>query len=111
MTMALPPGFAALEPFVTRWALPGESARAAARSAASDSERQAFYDVAQPLARDALAYLDGRDLAALDAADAQLMRLMLSLATVYQSIEVLGDQEATNARARERLILADRLPY
>lgn len=111
MTCALPPGFAALEPFVAQWAQPGERARAVARSAATDQSRQLFYDAAQPLARAALAYLDEKPLSALDEADARLMRLMLSLATVYQSIEVLGDQEAANARARERLILEDRFPY
>jgi uncharacterized protein YbjT (DUF2867 family) len=108
---ALPAGFEVLEPFVEAWALAGEAARAAARSAASDEQRARFYDAAQPLMAEALAYLDGKPIGSLDAPDATLMRLMLSLANVYHSIEVLGDAEAENARMRSRLAFTDHAPY
>lgn len=108
---ALPPGFEALEPFVAQWALAGETARAAARSAACDNERENFYAAAQPLMEAALAYLDGKPIGSLDASDATLMRLMLSLANVYHSVEVLGDAEADNARMRNRLTFTDHVPY
>jgi hypothetical protein len=107
----LPAGFEALEPFVSEWALAGEAARAAARSSASDAQRQRFYDVAQPLMEQALAWLDTKQIDKLDDADATLMRLMLSLANVYHSVEVLGDAEAENARMRARLEFTDHAPY
>jgi predicted component of type VI protein secretion system len=108
---ALPAGFETLEPFVQAWALAGEAARAAARSAASDDERENFYAAAQPLMEAALAYLDGKPIGSLDVPDATLMRLMLSLANVYHSVEVLGDAEADNARMRNRLAFTDHAPY
>lgn len=108
---ALPLGFETLEPFVEQWALAGEAARAAARSDASDDEREKFYAAAQPLMEAALAYLDGKPIDSLDGPDAALMRLMLSLANVYHSVEVLGDAEAENARMRARLAFTDHAPY
>jgi len=108
---ALPAGFEALEPFVSDWALTGEAARAAARSRASDAQRREFYDVAQPLMEQALSWLDAKPIDKLDEADATLMRLMLSLANVYHSIEVLGDAEPENARMRARLEFTDHSPY
>ena len=107
----LPTGFEALEPFVDAWALAGEAARAVARSTASDEERARFYNAAQPLMEQALAYLDSKPIGSLDAPDATLMRLMLSLANVYHSVEVLGDAEAENARMRSRLAFTDHAPY
>jgi len=107
----LPAGFEALEPFVSDWALAGEAARAAARSNASDAQRQQFYDAAQPLMEQALAWLDAKPIANLDEDDATLMRLMLSLANVYHSVEVMGDAEAENARMRARLVFTDHSPY
>ena len=107
----LPAGFEALEPFVKYWAVSQESARAHARSSASDEERSQFYDAAQPLMQAALTYLDGKQITNLDEADARLMRLLLSLANVYHSIEVLGNAEADNARMRARLQFTDFAPY
>jgi hypothetical protein len=107
----LPAGFEALEPFVSDWALAGEAARAAARSRASNAQRQQFYDAAQPLMQQALAWLDAKPIGNLGEADATLMRLMLSLANVYHSVEVLGDAEAENARMRARLEFTDHAPY
>lgn len=107
----LPAGFETLEPFVDNWALPGESARAAARCDASDEERARFYAAAQPLMQAALTHIDGKPIDSLDGPEATLMRLMLSLANVYHSVEVLGDAEAENARMRARLPFTDHAPY
>lgn len=107
----LPAGFEALEPFAGDWALAGEAARAQARSDASDEARARFYEAAQPLMQAALAYLDGKQIGSLDEPDAALMRLMLSLANVHHSVEVLGDAEAENARMRARLKFTDHAPY
>ena len=107
----LPAGFEPLEPFVDTWALAGEAARAAARSAASDEERLEFYTAAQPLMQAALAHLDSNPIVDLSGPDATLMQLMLSLANVYHSVEVLGDAEVENARMRARLHFIDHAPY
>ena len=61
--------------------------------------------------QEALAYLDRKPVGTLEGADATLMQLMLSLANVYHSVEVLGDQEAENARMRSRLLLTDHAPF
>lgn len=99
----LPHGFEALESFVQDWALEGEPARAAARSAATPALRRAFYDAAQPLLAPALDYLDGRPMLAGDARDDRLMRMMLSLAHVALAVETLGDTEDRHAAARARV--------
>ena len=96
----LPAGFEALEPFVERWALETAGQRATMRGEAPADERAAFYAAASERLEDALAYLDGKPLPAFDAADQRLMRLMLSLAHVAMSEEVLLDQEPRHAQFR-----------
>lgn len=107
----LPAGFEPLEPFLDYWAVAGEAARAEARSHASDEDRGRFYNACLPLMQEALSYLDGKQIESLDEPDARLMRLMLSLANVFHSVEVLGDAEPENARMRARLQFTDRAPY
>lgn len=107
----LPAGFEPLEPFLEHWAVAGDAARAQARSAASAGEQARLYEAALPLMQPALAWLDGKPIAALDDADTRLMRLMLSLASVYHGIEVLKDAEPENARMRAWLCLRDVSPY
>lgn len=107
----LPTGFESLGPFVEHWAAAGESARAEARTSASGEEQARFYHAVLPFMEPALAYLDDRPLNSLSEQDARLMRLMLSLANVYHSVEVLGDAEPETARRRARLRFVDRAPY
>lgn len=100
MTTSLPAGFEALQPFVERWALATAHERATMRGAATAEERASFYAAASERLDEALAYLDGKPLAAFDDAENCLMRLMLSLAHVAMTEEVLGDQEPEHARYR-----------
>lgn len=97
---SLPAGYEALEPFVERWALATAAERATMRGEAPAQERAAFYAASSERLDEALAYLDGKELARFDAADQRLMRLMLSLAHVAMSEEVLLDQEPEHARYR-----------
>ncbi len=103
MSALLPDGFAALEPFVARWAVPGTAARAARRGESSAEEREAFYGVAKDKLLPALAYLDGKKLEAFDAADNRLMDMMLSLAHVALAVEGLGDDEPRHAEMRRHM--------
>ena len=100
MSGFLPEEFAALEPFVATWAVSGSAARAALRGESSASDREAFYAVAKDQLVPALAYLDAKPLADLDERDTRLMDLMLTLAHVSLTVEILADQEAAHAAER-----------
>jgi hypothetical protein len=100
---SLPGGFAELEPFVGRWAVPGTAARAALRTGSTAEEREAFFAVASPLMGSALDYLDARPLDAFTPADQRLMDLMLSLAHVALAVEIQGPDEAKSAPWRDRM--------
>lgn len=101
----LPPEFSALGPFVDRWALAGEAARADARSQSKVDDRQAFYDVAQPLLAQAMHHLDSKPFAQWNDADLTLMRMMMSLCHVALAVEVLASHEPFHAVTRNRLVL------
>ncbi|MBC2667522.1 hypothetical protein ACFOON_02605 [Novosphingobium piscinae] len=100
---ALPPGFAALEPFVAGWALPTTAARAARRGEATSDEREQFFAAASPLVASALAHLDARPLHALDPAEQRLLNLLLALAHVGLAVEMQGPAEARHALGRARM--------
>lgn len=93
----LPAGFAALEPYVARFALPSSAERAAIRGETSAEERQAFYDAILPLLPAALDLLDAKSLAEHDAAERALMNLCLSAAHIALAVEALGEDEARHA--------------
>ena len=103
MSETLPEGFAVLEPFVARWAIPGTSERAALRGASSPEEREAFFAAAAPLLDRALDHLDARPLGQLSSADELLMNLMLALAHVAMAVEIQGPDEVKSAPWRERM--------
>jgi selenocysteine lyase/cysteine desulfurase len=103
MSGGLPDGFAALEPFVARWAVAGTAQRAELRRASVPEEREAFFTAAAPLLDRALDYLDGQSLAQLSVRDERLMNLMLSLAHVAMAVEIQGPDEAKSVAWRERM--------
>ena len=98
---ALPEGFAALEPYVAKWAVSGTVARAARRGDSTAEEREAFYAAGKDLLDQALAYLDTKPLGSFTAADNRLMDMMLSLAHVALAVEGLGDDEPRHATMRQ----------
>lgn len=102
-TATLPAGFAALEPFVARWALGTTAERAALRSASTPEERDAFFTAASPLLDTALGHLDARPLGEFSPDDQRLMDLMLSLAHVALAVEIQGPDEAKSAPWRDRM--------
>jgi hypothetical protein len=97
---ALPAGFAALEPFVSIWAVDGTAERAALRHLRTAEERQAFYEATKDALIPALDYLDDRPLSALNAAERRLMNLVLAFAHVTLAIDGQGPDEDRHAASR-----------
>jgi hypothetical protein len=104
-TNRLPSGYAALEPFVDRWALSTTAARAQRRSDSSAEEREAFYAAAQPLLAGALNALDAKPLETLDTGERTLLDLMMSLAHVSLAVEVHKEMEPRHAKLRETMVI------
>lgn len=82
-----PTQFADLEPFAS-WALASEAERYAKRLASSMDELQEFYDAAFPRLPEAMAYLDGFDLAELPIDATKLLQLCYSLVNASFPVEV-----------------------
>lgn len=101
--IALPAGFAALEPFADYWAIAGSADRAQLRAASSPADRAAFFGVAKDLLAPALDYLDRKPLPEFDARETRLMNMMLSLAHIMLAVEVQGDDEAKHAMMRQHM--------
>jgi hypothetical protein len=99
----LPPGFAALEPFVPQWSLSRTAERAARRSSSTTAERDVFFAAAAPSLDAALDYLDGRDLRSLSPEDKRLMNVVLSFAHVALAVEIQGPDETNSAPWRDRM--------
>ncbi|WP_159872202.1 hypothetical protein [Novosphingobium sp. 9U] len=94
MAAQLLPAFAALEPFVDYWAVPGTQARRERREAASMAEISAFYTAMLEVARDAIRHLEGRALDELPPEDVRLMELLLALAHASMATELHGQPRA-----------------
>jgi hypothetical protein len=86
----LPAGFAELEPYVGDWARPTREERYDTRLSKTIEELEEFYDAIAARAEDAIAYLNGRDLDALDDADARLLQLLYSLILVSYSVNIFN---------------------
>ncbi|MBM3517153.1 MAG: hypothetical protein FJX56_04560 [Alphaproteobacteria bacterium] len=87
---ALPVQFAALEPFVTAWALPSENARSAKRWASHAEDFRRFYDAMLPRMPEVLAYLDEFPLHGLPAEARPLYHLALAFAESAAHVELYG---------------------
>jgi hypothetical protein len=98
---ALPPGFASLEPYVSRWCLTTSDERSRVRGECDEQERRNFYEAATRVMAEALVYLDQKPLERLDAKEQNLMRLMLSLCHVSLAVELQGKDEAKHAALRQ----------
>ena len=84
----LPPAFADLEPFASKWCLATEPERWAQRLASTMDDMQAFYDACLPRAEEAIRYCDGFDLRGLPDDAERLLQLLCSFALVSYPIEV-----------------------
>ena len=95
---SLPSGFESLEPFVEKWSIAGAANRVQCRIESEADDRVAFYNAAKDLTAPALALLDQKPLAQLDAEEERLMNLLLSLAHISLAVEVQADAESKHAR-------------
>jgi len=102
----LPAGFERLEPFVGYWAADSAAGRDRLRTESSEADRAAFYAVAKDLLAPALANLDRKPLAGLDASEQRLMNLMLCFAHVAVAVEFQGAAEDRHAEYRRHLRIA-----
>jgi len=84
----LPKGFEDLEPWVADWAKPTRAERYAMRLSKTYDELAEFYDAIARRAEEAIAHLDGLDLAALGDDDARLMQLLHSMILVSYAVNV-----------------------
>lgn len=99
-TQQLPDGYEVLEPFVDFWAVHGTAARDAKRTASSEAQRKAFYQIAKDHVPRALALLDQTPLDQFDEKQSNLMNLLLSFAHVVNAVELLGAGEEKHAKFR-----------
>jgi hypothetical protein len=102
---SLPPGFGALEPFVSAWAIEGANDRLRARLSSREADRLAFFNAAKDLLAPGLAYLDKKPLAELTDQDERLLRLLLSMAHVALAVEIQGDDEPTHAEGARHMTI------
>jgi hypothetical protein len=102
---SLPPGFGALEPFVSAWAIAGANSRLRARLSSRPADRVAFFDAAKDLLAPALSYLDKKPLAELTDQEQRLLRLLLSMAHVALAVEIQGDDEPAHAEGARHLTI------
>ena len=108
VTQRLPDGFSVLEPYCEKWCLPDSGARNQARITASMAELRDFYQVMLPLAGRALDHLTGFQLGDLEAREADLLRLLLSLAEVGPAVEWFGQPRVIDGYPEDKfpLVLA-----
>jgi hypothetical protein len=95
----LPESFSELEPFVSDWARPTRQERYDMRLSKPFDEIVAFYDAIAPRAEEAIAHLDGRDLAALDEPDTTLLQLLYSLILVSYPVNVFDQPRIPDSGA------------
>jgi hypothetical protein len=84
----LPEPFRALEPWVADWALASRAERYEKRLSKTIDELQEFYDAIAPVAEEAMAYLDQRDLNDLSAAETTLLHLLYSMIMVSYPVNI-----------------------
>jgi hypothetical protein len=104
----LPEGFSALEPYCEKWCLPDSGSRNRARIDAPMDELQDFYQGMLPLAGRALDHLSGFQLGELEAREADLLKLLLSLAEVGPAVEWFGQPRVIDGYPEDKfpLVLA-----
>lgn len=108
MADQLPGAFADLERFVPVWAVSSMRERLALRVESSPENRLAFYQAMTPRAEAILDHLNMFDLDALPEGCERLLSLMLTLAEISMTEEVMGQSvEAIHAQSN-RIMHVDR---
>jgi hypothetical protein len=97
--VALPQGFADLQPFVTDWALPTRAQRYEARLTKPYDELVAFYDAIAPRAEEAIAHLDRLDINELPDDAERLLQLLYSMILVSYAVNVFKQNRIPDSGA------------
>jgi hypothetical protein len=84
----LPDGFSELERFVAEWAKPTREERYAVRLSKTIGELAEFYDAIAVHAEEAIAYLNGLDIADLPDDATRLLQLLYSMILVSYAVNV-----------------------
>jgi hypothetical protein len=90
VTTMLPPDFADLEPYATKWCLPTEPQRLAERMSSSMDEMHAFYDAITPRADAAMVHLEQFPLHDLADEETNLLHLLYSMIQISFPVEAWG---------------------
>lgn len=98
----LPPGFEGLSVHTPRWALPTEAARNLARRTASMEELESFYQAMLPQMERIIAFLNGRELSALDGPEQDLLALAKSFMEAAISVELFREPDPADAFPGDR---------
>jgi hypothetical protein len=98
-TRQLPEPFGELEPFVADWAGPTRAERYAMRLSKTYDELGVFYDAIAPRAEEAIAYLDGLDLADLPEDAQRLLHMLYSMILVSYSVNIFMQPRIPDAGA------------
>lgn len=106
----LPEEFADLEPFASRWCLPSEGDRYAARLASSMEDIQAFYDAVMRRAEEAISYCDRYPLDEMPDDVVNLMHLLYSMITVSFAVECWGQPKVPDSGAAYLDLLVEPAP-
>lgn len=104
-SVVLPDGFAELEPFVRRWALPSEQARNAERLASSLEEIRSFYDAMLSHMEALGAHLAKFRLGELPDPELNLYHLALSLMEVAPAVEIHSAPDVPDAIEADRFAI------
>lgn len=100
----LPAPFADLQGYVGPWAKDSETARNIQRHAAAMDDIVAFKDAMLGRFDEILAYLNARDVNALDESEIALLQLLLSLAEIAPAIESYGQAEVIDGFDPRRFV-------
>jgi hypothetical protein len=95
----LPPEFAELEPFASRWCLPTEHERFAMRLGSTMEEMQSLYDAVTTRADEAMTYCDRFTLDDLPEDARNLLYLLFSMVAVSFPVECWGQPRVPDSGA------------
>ena len=104
----LPAQFGMLEPFLVAWAAPGSAGRLRRRLDSTAQERVEFYRAMAPHAEAIIDHLNAFPLDAMPADAERLFSLMLALAEIALTEEVIGQEIEVEHAKGNRLMRVDK---
>jgi len=106
----LPKEFSDLEPYAAEWACETEPERYDRRLASTMDELQAFYDAIFPRAKEALDFLDERDLDELTDEELNLLRMLYSLSTISFAVDCFKQPKIPDSGSAYLRVISEPVP-